>query len=739
VENHLCFFLIVEGESDGYPSYNNAKVHFEIQDPASIRYSNLFICSSLFSVNPEGSSIPPLNKNTRITFLMIPNVFDAINEIENKFYITNQLWFSLGLANIVLIDNTEGFELTASVINFLTETSKLTASESWFIDEDNKICKSQKPETKLYSSNTQVEYCNIHLSEHLPLHLKFAVSEYIISVNKLLTASKKFTPYYFNRHQKIISATSQIVNDLSFLNGDVNFEPSNSILNIFQSKNAAEAFGKINEENGLKIATEIIKEKHGALIQFNSALSYIYSQCYSGTFPLFDHVGIVRRHSLLGLGTAISALYELIIQLEESFTFLPYDELVSTPYYTDYCPNTFFDALRDPSLFNPTSWNTDTIKSNLIIKPLQTKDKTELPEGFYNRLSFFSGRLGFREYEFSATAAIQVVVEAHSLKWHIINYTHEIIHDHVRYILSQLIMLPNSARKESYEAWLDEKNELYENIIQKLKNGSSVQVTYNDYFVIVLINYTFIAESFGSLTMPSNKSVIEDLRSNADKTQGFFNQPGDTLKDSIRHYYKDITEIFVHVIDYCYIYKQQLDVYMMSIWTSWGTVVAVTNDIKQYILRSLIICSLNVDGDSNTRFKIVKIKFLQLITDLNAQKPNAVFDKILLDDECARDLMMRFYNCIIIGDLVYNFFVAKLETHLDNKDDNILPDGLYDDDIPITYYINTNTFIGQPIKSKVRFLLDQLGREVFKKRVSEPDELIEKTSAWLLLCLSSKK
>jgi hypothetical protein len=183
-------------------------------------------------------------------------------------------------------------------------------------------------------------------------------------------------------------------------------------------------------------------------------------------------------------------------------------------------------------------------------------------------------------------------------------------------------------------------------------------------------------------------------------------------------------------------------VYMMSIWTSWGTVVAVTNDIKQYILRSLIICSLNVDGDSNTRFKIVKIKFLQLITDLNAQKPNAVFDKILLelnDDECARDLMMRFYNCIIIGDLVYNFFVAKLETHLDNKDDNILPDGLYDDDIPITYYINTNTFIGQPIKSKVRFLLDQLGREVFKKRVSEPDELIEKTSAWLLLCLSSKK
>ena len=93
---------------------------------------------------------------------------------------------------------------------------------------------------------------------------------------------------------------------------------------------------------------------------------------------------------------------------------------------------------------------------------------------------------------------------------------------------------------------------------------------------------------------------------------------------------------------------------------------------------------------------------------------------------------------MIVGDLVYNFFVGKLETLLDNRDKNTLPKGSVDEfGIPTLYYVQRNSFEGEAICSKVRFLLDQLSREVYADTSKEGDDMTEKTSAWLLLTLSS--
>ena len=733
------FFLVVEGTNDTYPNYTNATVRFLNSDPAEYDLDESFISSPLFSLSLDFKNIPEISKVTSITFLMVPKIFPNILELFQNIN-DSCVWFSLGLANLVIFECEDKKTLSQKTIDKLTKSKNLTGYEVWNI-KTGKIVNTPSRIIKISNNDSKHKKCKIKLSSKMPLHLKFVVSEFILSVNKFLKASGKFTPYYFDKHCKIIAVIGEFCDDLSFLSGNKNFNPSQLTLDYLGAKDKNELYGKLKTKGFQSRVSEVINDRHGKIIQFNSSLSYIYSQAYSGTFPIFDHIGIVRRHSLLGLGSAISALYELMIQLEAAFVQIPFEDLFTSEYHSEFCPQEYIDLIVEPTLFDSKPWKKDPLRLKIAEKELSKTSYNPEPIDYYNRLSFFSGRLGFREYEFGATAAIQVTVEAHALPWHIINYTHEIIHSHVRYLLKQLYMVPNSSRKNRQdiflEGYLNQIDKIYKNynLIKK-----KIKVTYYDYFVIVLLKFIINAPIFGSLSTKSNADSITSLHSRTIRSIPE-NLPGASilLEESLE-YTKDITEIFVHIIDYNYIYKQQLNVYLMSIWTSWSTIPAVSNDLNHYVLRSLIIIGLNIEAAPEIRFDDAQKKFKQLLVEMGALRSNVIFTNVLdvlNDPDALFDLKYRYINCAIIGDLVNSFFVGKLEKYLNNADQNILPNTIIDDGIPISYTIQTNSFSGDEIKSKVRFVLDQLGREVFKKDKKTPEDIQERTSAWLLLSLSS--
>ena len=321
-ENIHRLFLIVQGTDNSYPNFRKAKISFISDDPSTAKLKEQFVSSPVFPIAESGyKDAPVICDGTLVTFVMVPSIIPSFYELAD-WGSDSSLWYTLGLANLIVIENPANKGLTQKVTDYLRDKNNLTAFETWTITNDNYVSTEPGPSFYYATNDATPVDCNLKLSSQLPLNIKFSVSEFIISVNKLLTASKKFTPHYYLKHQKTIEVTKFIVADLSFLHGDFSFQPTPALLNSLKAKTIEEAVSII--QNKTINVENLINDKHWMIVQFNSSLSYIYSQAYAGTFPLFDHFGIVRRHSFLGLGTAIGALYELIIQLEQAFFNLPF-------------------------------------------------------------------------------------------------------------------------------------------------------------------------------------------------------------------------------------------------------------------------------------------------------------------------------------------------------------------------------------------------------------------------------
>lgn len=735
-------FLVVEGEEDSYPNHETARVYITADDPSELTLKSPSVCSPIFPFHEDGiDQLPSVNGYIKISFLIVPNTFPTFNYIKENFGTGTELWFSLGLANLIVIEGAES-SIATEIIEYLEREKNLTAFETWRLKE-GMVVKEDTRRFKFFKGDDVLASVDIKLSSSLPGYLSFAVSEYKISVNKFLTASKKFTPHYYARHLATINASKLFVDDLTFLCGDYTVEPSFSLMGTLGVTNSEEAAIAIADPANSKLCEELINVKHSMIVQFNSSMSYIYTQAYSGTFPLFDHHGIVRRYSLLGIGSGVSALFELIIQIEQAMYSVPFESLEETTYNTQYIAgDDYFKHFIQPAPFEVSIWSDDDTRKGEVEQSLNTKS-TSPEDGFFHRLAFFSGRLGFREHEFCATSAIQVLVDGHSLRWNIINYTHEIIHNHVRILLNNLLVPQSAINDQSYTLWVDSFRGLLKAVILGYPNKAFPKISYKTYFTLTLFNFAAFSNFYGSLNRPSNYGTIQAIRAaGSNKKTELQLVTCDELKELLQNVHKDITEIFVHIIDYCYIYNKKLESYLASIWLSWSTMPAVAVNIKQYILRSLIIVSLDLQGNSNKRFESSLLSFRKILSGLAAKGIEstiiATILSIINNETEKRDLKFRFYNCIIVGDLAYNFLVAKMEKILNNADPNLA----FEDDKdefgnPISYSIKTNSFEGKNITSKVRFLIDQLEREIARGRLAITNQVNERTSAWLLLSLAS--
>jgi hypothetical protein len=186
-------FLVVEGEENSYPNHESAKVYISPSDPSSLVLQSPIVCSPIFSISDEGiTQIPDTTKSLKISFLVVPNSVPTFNYIKQNFDWSNELWFSIGLSNLIVIEDSES-ALAEDIVKYLKDGQNITAYETWRI-ENSKVVKEETRRFEFVNQDDKPVHINLALSEKLPNYLGFAVSEYILSVNKFLTSSKKFTP-----------------------------------------------------------------------------------------------------------------------------------------------------------------------------------------------------------------------------------------------------------------------------------------------------------------------------------------------------------------------------------------------------------------------------------------------------------------------------------------------------------------------------------------------------------------
>nr|WP_321406237.1 hypothetical protein [uncultured Carboxylicivirga sp.] len=717
-------FLIVKGNNQGHlPNYGYSQVSLQEKDPAEIMKEDNFICSSIFSFTKEGNSIPNLNGETTVSFLMIPKSYPVFSKLDNIFQIKDKAWFSIGLANLILFETEEK---TKAIIEYLNKEQYLTGHETWKL---NNGVLNTPPEISFKKNGGK--YLDIKLSKYLPKDIVFIVSEFLMTTKNILTAAKKFTPYYYEEFFRILNESKQLISDVSYLLGDKEFIP-----------------GKALQETDITGNTHnILYDRLGRLIQFNSALSYVYSQCYTGTFPLLDHTGIIRRYSLLGVGSAIGSLYEILCQLEEAFFSLDLKKAITENYNTKTIKSKSNYFNTNPNRHKISLWKNDSVRKEAIkYINLDSYSSSRESDLFFSRFSFFSGRLGFREYDFSATAATQVLVQASSIKWNVINYTHEIIHNHVRTILNSIIEVRN----------LDQLSFLKDQLIKidKIDSSNNLNCSYLDVFRFQIFLYCINSQYFGSLSANWPKEKYNSYQ--VEKKEWRLPDEFGLLK-LVQNNYKDISEIFVHAIDFAYIYSYKTSEYLDSIWNSWATVTTVAINLDQYILRSLLVISTTKNDiiDVKSRFIecvkefVQEIKKISLSSDFKPFFENIIesfenekgiidYNKPLLED-----LRFRFYNCVRISDLVCNFFIGKMQKFLNRNDKNILfgsektreyyEGGAFTNK---TYELTQEEFEPIQVISKVRFALSQL-LNTTEKIKSGHNQFSERESAWILVTLSS--
>jgi hypothetical protein len=258
---------------------------------------------------------------------------------------------------------------------------------------------------------------------------------------------------------------------------------------------------------------------------------------------------------------------------------------------------------------------------------------------------------------------------------------------------------------------------------------------YSEYFLEVILLYCIYSKYFGSLTKDWNEKrykyaesieILHKIDLIIPETK--------TIVEEIKKAYRDISEVLVHIIDLKYIYMNQLDVFITNIWSSWATVPIVSNNLRHYILRSLLIIATAKQGTPSIRYleSIRTLKqILENISMNNIKSPlfsNLI--KIISDEKEIKRLKMRFQNCLPIADLGTVFLSGYMDAYIDKSDPLVITsDNRY-------YDINHGEFSKYKIISKIRFIFDQLNQTLSLK-IDEQRDLTEYDSAWLLLALSS--
>lgn len=584
-----------------------------------------FRVSPIFPLLAENIHVPDLAHNT-IRFYNFRNAYHVLGSVTTtgSEELKGALYFSLGLSSVILVTNEE------AIVNELHQCTQqeAAASETWFVI-DNRIDAIECEPSSSGVAMPQVEFPDYSC---LPVTERAIVDEFIISVKFLLAKLIVHVPQDLPKVMALISEVRELVNELIYLCDPKDNVPAN--LDEFT----------VEDLKKPGVAKVIWYQNIDRIVQIDSALSYVSTQAFSGVIPILERRSIIRRHSLLGIGTAILALNRITNFIDSCLSRVPFDEIITESLAKA-------DALPDANLPKYDSKNWKKRGVNVYHAGEPTNNATK-------KLPYFSGRLGFRETECAITAAMESITSGAGLEWSLMTITHEMLHGHFRDLVASIF---RGDEKMNEEQQREIFTTIFNNRIQKhIPEESAIDSIRN-----IIFYYCIASKTFGSISKAkpyTSKADISPLNKEA-------------LWAALRKEQRNISEIFVHVLDLHYFYGGDVNTYIPLIWCSWLSVPHVAGDIRQYTLRSLLAIASSIKGDVLPRFiESATILKNTLESHSKGKLQNATISKVL-DSIAEYERLQEMYFpafkvSLIIVDLATEIFLSDK-----------VSDALWDDDL----------------------------------------------------------
>ena len=320
---------------------------------------------------------------------------------------------------------------------------------------------------------------------------------------------------------------------------------------------------------------------------------------------------------------------------------------------------------------------------------IDTCDKTPIA----GRLVYISGRLGFRETQYSITAAIQVLAAVNTISWNLMTLSHELMHAHVRGLLNTIFSEPvQPGGPKQFEGYFEKYWELVNQkdnhpqrpkLIESLRNIVLYYATNISYFERASKAQKFVRADKG--VPESSRSVFLDFKK----------------------HYRSLNEMVVHVLDFHYFYGCDEETYLALLWKSWGNVPVVLEDIEHYVLRCIIAITSKEEGAWKDRFDkslgILKRELSKLLVEASSSAAIVEAHKLLEDADAVNRLRLRFLGTLPLAELAIKFLKCDKVHAALIKDDNVSAGddgevGRWD------YKIKPGEFPGFSVKSPVAFV-----------------------------------
>lgn len=639
---------------------------------APISTNKAFRLSPIFPLTEENNVIQ--FDIMELHFFNFSNSYRVLGRVDKigSDNLKKSVFFSLGLSSIIVATNNK------EIIDEFKEISKVkeTAYEKWEIS-DSVI-------NNISHSITTPEYAeplfNILNYESLPLTDRSLIDEFNITISLLVPKLQVHMPNELDKILKLIEEVNKLIEEIVFL-----YEPKGAVPSSLKEYTIDQLKeGKLNQ---------LIRHQNlDRVIQINSSLSYISTQAFSGAIPILERRSLIRRNSLLGIGGGILALNNIARFIETSFSKVSFDKII-----TETMPiAASLNGLDKFPLYVSSDWHLSTIDT------FQKNDAEEVP---YYKLPYFSGRLGFRETEYSIAAAIQSISSGASLEWSLMTLTHEMLHGHVRNIIGSLFFggerkNPDHLRDEFYKCFS----------LRMLRQTERESLA--DSIRNVILLYCCYTVSHGSIAVKKeppngNRFEIKLLLQ-------------DDLWNHLEDEYRNISEIFVHVLDLHYFYAGRISIYVPLIWCSWIAVPHINGDIRQYILRSLLVISSKETGDVFSRFNTSVSRLRDILNKHKSGKLNypIIYEivDILNDTKKLNEFyFLAFKASLIIVDLVNKVFTSEKVRSAIFYDDFVkwVKDDSEEDSFEEKFeYDLPGSFNDETINSPVSYLLDRMIREL---------------------------
>jgi hypothetical protein len=660
----------------------------DINETSSIRVSKIF---------PLINDIPvPTLTNQMIYLFDYSNPYQTLGTISQKFSkeIKEKFFFSYGACSILLI--TDEVKIMEKFVQYC---SAYDSKETWILSNGliNNIVYDCNPSAVFELSAVKDYSC-------LPTVLRSIIDESTTSI-QVFKNKTKYDGHNITLVKNLFERINDFVEELIYLNTfEGNIPQSLDVQDIKMLKNPF--------ENQL-----LQQEAIDRLIQINSYLSYVSTQTYSGCIPVLERRSLVRRSSLLGIGNCVRALNRIVDYIEDAFTSINYKDIITKGMQRPAPLNGLFTE----TYYEKKGWDESNIDTfTLDFSP----DTTER----MRKLAYFSSRRAYRESEFAITASLNSVSSGLSLEWTLMTITHEMLHSHVRIILCSIFYTDpkNGNYRNSYHTF-------YEKFSKKIKTNN---IPISGYHLIDSIRETIFTYCLGTIfdgSISEQKQYVARPPIYVPEETIFYN--------TFQKEYRNLNELFVHILDLHYFYGGRTSKYILLIWCSWSAVPQINDDIRQYILRSLIAIASKIDQECRYRWELAIQEFKTILTDNEDIIKNIpLISKVLqiLNDGKLLDeyYYNAFRNSLIIVDLVMSIFYSKKIGATLWDDENInryQSDSETEDEF--SYNAPLEDFMNMTIKCPVPYLFDRM-INVLKNNISSDN--IERQTAVSFIAINSQ-